>query len=88
MRKIILLTAVICSLSFNAIASSSDRTAVVEAVENFYIGDKTGSKAHRIKSMHPDGAYRYVNKKVNTLSTNLSLMKEMPTPHTITNYSA
>lgn len=63
MRKIILLTALICSLSFNTFASSSDRAAVVEAVENFYIGDKTGSKAHRIKSMHPDGAYRYVNKK-------------------------
>ena len=31
-------------------------------IQNFYIGDHTGSIEHKKLSMHPDGAYRYVNK--------------------------
>ena len=38
-----------------------DRAAVLAAVEAFYVGDHTGSRAHRAASMHPRGAYRYVN---------------------------
>ena len=40
----------------------SDRAAVLESIEAFYIGDHTGSRAHRVASMHPDGAYRYVDR--------------------------
>lgn len=40
----------------------SDRDAVKQTIENFYIGDHTGSLEHKKKSMHPNGAYRYVDK--------------------------
>ena len=40
----------------------SDRQSVLDAIEAFYIGDHTGSRAHREASMHPDGAYRYVDR--------------------------
>ncbi|MEM6706348.1 MAG: nuclear transport factor 2 family protein [Acidobacteriota bacterium] len=40
----------------------SDRKAVLETIENFYIGDHTGSTEHKKLSMHPEGAYRYVDK--------------------------
>jgi len=41
----------------------SDRRAVLETIKNFYIGDHTGSIKHKKLSMHPDGAYRWVNKE-------------------------
>lgn len=41
---------------------SPDREAILETIENFYIGDHTGSLEHKEKSLHPDGAYRYVDK--------------------------
>lgn len=41
---------------------SPDREAVMETIENFYIGDHTGSLEHKVKSMHPEGAYRYVDR--------------------------
>ena len=43
-------------------APSPDRQAVMETIENFYIGDHTGSLEHKKKSMHPEGAYRYVDR--------------------------
>jgi len=41
----------------------SDRQAVHEAVNNFFIGDQTGSIEHKKLSMDPKGAYRYVNRE-------------------------
>jgi len=49
-------------LIFTNSAFANDRSDIVTTLENFYIGDKTGSKAHKEKSLHPTGAYRYVNK--------------------------
>lgn len=40
----------------------SDRAAVLKTIENFYIGDHTGSIKHKKLSMHEKGAYRYVNR--------------------------
>ena len=40
----------------------SDRKAIIETIENFYIGDHTGSIEHKKRSMHEKGAYRYVNR--------------------------
>lgn len=40
----------------------SDRQAVATTIQNFYIGDHTGSIEHKKKSMHPQGAYRFVNR--------------------------
>ena len=40
----------------------SDRKAIIETIENFYIGDHTGSITHKKLSMHEKGAYRYVNR--------------------------
>jgi hypothetical protein len=41
----------------------SDRKAIIKTIENFYIGDHTGSVKHKKSSMHKKGAYRYVNKE-------------------------
>lgn len=40
----------------------TDRQAIIKTIENFYIGDHTGSVKHKKLSMHEKGAYRYVNK--------------------------
>lgn len=40
----------------------SDRKAILKTIENFYIGDHTGSIKHKKLSMHENGAYRYVNR--------------------------
>lgn len=40
----------------------SDRQAIINTINNFYIGDHTGSIKHKKLSMHEKGAYRYVNK--------------------------
>lgn len=40
----------------------SDRQEILTTIENFYIGDHTGSIKHKKLSMHEKGAYRYVNK--------------------------
>ena len=44
-------------------APFSDRQAILETIENFYIGDHTGSLEYKQKSLHPDGAYRYVDRE-------------------------
>ena len=44
------------------ITSSPDRDAILKTIENFYIGDHTGSLEHKKLSMHPEGAYRYVDR--------------------------
>lgn len=41
----------------------TDRKAIIKTIENFYIGDHTGSIKHKKMSMHEKGAYRYVNRK-------------------------
>ena len=61
-----------CSLSAQKIEESpiestsetdfSDRQAIMKTIENFYIGDHTGSIKHKKLSMHEKGAYRYVNR--------------------------
>jgi len=43
-------------------APRSDREVVLRTIENFYIGDHTGSLEHKKSSMHPLGEYRYVDK--------------------------
>ena len=40
----------------------SDRQGILKTIENFYIGDHTGSIKHKKMSMHEKGAYRFVNK--------------------------
>jgi hypothetical protein len=60
MKAIFLL--LISCLFLPNIAMANDRTDIVTTIENFYIGDKTGSKVHKEKSLHPTGAYRHVNK--------------------------
>lgn len=40
----------------------ADRKAILKTIENFYIGDHTGSIKHKKLSMHEKGAYRYVNR--------------------------
>lgn len=40
----------------------SERQAIIKTTENFFIGDHTGSIKHKKLSMHPKGAYRYVNR--------------------------
>jgi|GEM_PF-1054295 len=40
----------------------TDRQNIITCIDNFYIGDHTGSIKHKRLSMHPDGAYRYVNR--------------------------
>lgn len=42
-------------------APSPDRDAILKTIEHFYIGDHTGSLEHKQKSLHPEGAYRYVD---------------------------
>lgn len=44
------------------VSDFSDRQAVIESVENFFIGDHTGSIKHKKMSMHEKGAYRWVNR--------------------------
>lgn len=43
-------------------APSPDREAILKTIEHFYIGDHTGSLEHKKLSLHPEGAYRYVDK--------------------------
>lgn len=40
----------------------SDRKAIIKTIEDFYIGDHTGSIKHKKLSMHEKGAYRYINR--------------------------
>ncbi|MEX0274083.1 MAG: nuclear transport factor 2 family protein [Flavobacteriaceae bacterium] len=40
----------------------SDRNAILKTIEDFYIGDHTGSIEHKKRSMHEKGAYRYINR--------------------------
>lgn len=56
-------------ISFSASAQENtiktdftDRQDIIKTIENFYIGDHTGSTKHKKLSMHKEGAYRYVNK--------------------------
>lgn len=44
------------------VAPSPDRDAILQTIRDFYIGDHTGSVEHKRKSMHPQGAFRFVDK--------------------------
>lgn len=50
------------SYSFSQKTDFSDRQAIIETTENFFIGDHTASIAHKKLSMHKKGAYRYINR--------------------------
>lgn len=54
---------------------SPDREAVMETIKNFYIGDHTGSLEHKKLSMHPEGAYRYVNREGNYRESQFRLVE-------------
>jgi len=59
--SLVLALSAFASSSFQTSPESPDRDAVLAAIEAFYIGDHTGSLEHKQASMHPQGAYRYVN---------------------------
>lgn len=40
----------------------SDRQAIINTSENFFIGDHTGNIKYKKMSMHEKGAYRFVNR--------------------------
>lgn len=61
MKQLIILIYLLCFFSFSTIAE--DRQDIVKTINNFYLGDITGSKSHKKMSMSPNGAYRFVNKK-------------------------
>ncbi|WP_340067288.1 nuclear transport factor 2 family protein [Ascidiimonas aurantiaca] len=50
------------SYSYSQKTDFSDRQAIIETTENFFIGDHTGSIEHKKLSMHKKGAYRYLNR--------------------------
>ncbi|MEM8486792.1 MAG: hypothetical protein AAF564_14665 [Bacteroidota bacterium] len=57
-------TALLATLAWDVTpAPSPDRDAIMKTIENFYIGDHTGSLEHKKLSMHPEGAYRYVDRE-------------------------
>lgn len=64
MRFVLLALALTLSAFAGAsrLAESDDRQAVLRTIEAFYIGDHTGSLEHKRASMHPQGAYRYVDR--------------------------
>ncbi len=47
------------------IVASPDRDAIIQTIGNFYVGDHTGSVEHKRASMHPRGAFRFVDKSGN-----------------------
>lgn len=48
--------------SARPVAASPDRDAIQQTIRDFYIGDHTGSVEHKRRSMHPQGAYRFVTR--------------------------
>lgn len=55
--------------------SSPDRDAILQTIEDFYIGDHTGSLEYKQKSLHPEGAYRYVDKEGNYQESQFRLVE-------------
>ncbi len=45
-----------------AVTPSPDRDAIIQTIADFYIGDHTGSVEHKRRSMHPQGAFRFVDR--------------------------
>jgi hypothetical protein len=58
----ILVFTLFTSFSYSQKTDFSDRQAIIESIENFFIGDHTGSVEHKKLSMHKKGAYRYINR--------------------------
>ncbi|GAB5518637.1 MAG: hypothetical protein RhofKO_08880 [Rhodothermales bacterium] len=54
---------------------SPDRQAILETIDNFYIGDHTGSLEYKQKSLHPEGAYRYVDREGNYQESQFQLVE-------------
>jgi len=48
---------------FSSSSFAGEREDVLTVVDYFYQGDHQGSKKYRELSLHPQGAYRYVNSK-------------------------
>jgi hypothetical protein len=48
-------------IMFSSPLFASERVNVLKIVDLFYKGDHEGSKEYRKRSMHPQGAYRYVD---------------------------
>lgn len=55
------------------VAASPDRDAIIQTIGNFYIGDHTGSVEHKRLSMHPRGAFRFVDKSGNYQESSFQL---------------
>lgn len=62
---ILFATSLPAQTSSNNQTDFSDRQSVVTVVENFFIGDHTGSIKHKKLSMHEKGAYRSVDREGN-----------------------
>lgn len=68
MKKIIrivlptLILTLITSYSYAQKTDFSDRQAIIETTENFFIGDHSASVKHKKLSMHKKGAYRFIKR--------------------------
>ncbi|MCC6243286.1 MAG: nuclear transport factor 2 family protein [Gemmatimonadaceae bacterium] len=56
------------------VVASPDRDAIIQTINNFYVGDHTGSIEHKQKSMHPRGAFRFVDKAGNYQESTFQLV--------------
>lgn len=59
---IILFTTSLSAQEKQKTSDFSDRQAILETIDNFYVGDQQGSVKHKKLSMHEKGAYRYVDR--------------------------
>ena len=55
-----LVLTLLTTYSYSQKTDFSDRQAIIETIENFFIGDHTASIEHKKLSMHKKGAYRYI----------------------------
>lgn len=65
-------------LMFSAPSNGSDRLDIIKVVEIFYQGDHQGSKELRMASLHPQGAYRYVDAKGNYVESKFEFYEGNP----------
>jgi len=54
---------------------SPDRDAIIQTITDFYIGDHTGSVEHKRRSMHPQGAFRFVDRAGDYQETRFQLVQ-------------
>lgn len=65
-------------LLFSASSIATDRQNIIKVVEIFYQGDHQGSKELRMASLHPQGAYRYVDAKGNYVESKFQFYEGNP----------